>query len=125
MSTLKVDNLQTTGGAALYPVRAWVNFNGTGTVAIRASGNVSSISDLGTGKYQISFSSNMADANYAPAGAASKSDGNNDGNQHCQCNGYNNGSSWSNTTSSTRVVISYPSNAGQADTGVITLNVTR
>ena len=82
MSTLKVNTLieATAGGATFYTPKAWVNFNGTGTVAIRADGNVSSISDLGTGKYQISFSSNMADANYAPTGAASKTDGNNDGN---------------------------------------------
>jgi hypothetical protein len=48
-----------------YGCRAWVNFNGTGTVAIRASGNVSSITDLNTGKYQVNFSTSMPDANYS------------------------------------------------------------
>jgi hypothetical protein len=45
--------------------RAWVNFNGTGTVAIRASFNVSSITDNGTGDYTVNFTTAMADANYA------------------------------------------------------------
>jgi hypothetical protein len=54
------------GSAALaYGCRAWVNFNGTGTVAIRASGNVSSITDNGTGDYTVNFTTNMPDANYA------------------------------------------------------------
>ena len=47
-----------------YKCRAWVNFNGTGTVAIRASGNVSSITDNGTGFYQVNFATAMPDANY-------------------------------------------------------------
>jgi hypothetical protein len=46
--------------------RAWVNFNGTGTVAIRGSFNVSSITDNGTGDYTVNFTNAMPDANYAP-----------------------------------------------------------
>jgi hypothetical protein len=56
------------GGSTLYPefkCRAWVNFNGTGTVAIRASGNVSSITDNGVGDYTVNFTTAMPDANYA------------------------------------------------------------
>jgi hypothetical protein len=45
--------------------KAWVNFNGTGTVAIRASFNVSSITDNGTGDYVINFTTAIVDANYA------------------------------------------------------------
>ena len=45
--------------------KAWVNFNGTGTVAIRASFNVSSITDNGTGDYTVNFTTALADANYA------------------------------------------------------------
>jgi len=45
--------------------RAWVNFNGTGTVAIRASFNVSSITDNGTGDYTVNFTTAMPDANYS------------------------------------------------------------
>jgi hypothetical protein len=51
--------------AVAYGCRAWVNFNGTGTVAIRASGNVSSITDSGTGAYTVNFTTALADANYA------------------------------------------------------------
>ena len=47
-----------------FGVRAWVNFNGKNTVAIRDSGNVSSITDNGTGDYTINFSTSMPDANY-------------------------------------------------------------
>ena len=50
--------------AAAYGCRAWVNFNGTGTVAIRASGNVSSITDLGTGYYRVNFSTAIVDSSY-------------------------------------------------------------
>jgi hypothetical protein len=44
--------------------RAWVNFNGTGTVAIRSSFNVSSITDIGTGNYTVNFTNALSDANY-------------------------------------------------------------
>ena len=49
--------------------RAWVNFNGTGTVAIRASFNVSSITDNGTGDQTINFTTAMSDANYVWSGS--------------------------------------------------------
>ena len=56
------------GSAPSYSARAWVNFNGTGTVAIRGSANVSSITDLGgSGLYAINFSAALSDANYAVA----------------------------------------------------------
>lgn len=45
--------------------KAWVNFNGTGTVAIRAAFNVSSITDVGVGGYIVNFTNAMADGNYA------------------------------------------------------------
>jgi hypothetical protein len=57
------------GSAAIaYGCRAWVNFNGTGTVAIRASGNVSSITDNSTGNYTVNFTIAMVDANYSVSG---------------------------------------------------------
>lgn len=52
------------GTAPSYLCRAWVNFNGTGVVAIRASGNVTSITDNGTGNYTVNFTTAMSDANY-------------------------------------------------------------
>ena len=48
--------------------RAWVNFNGTGTVAIRASFNVSSITHNATGDYTVNFTNAMQDANYSLSG---------------------------------------------------------
>jgi hypothetical protein len=69
------------GSAAVsYGCRAWVNFNGTGTVAIRSSGNVSSITDNGTGLYTVNFTNAMPDAEYAVTIAGRKNDGNDDGN---------------------------------------------
>jgi hypothetical protein len=51
--------------------KAWVNFNGTGTVAIRDSFNVSSITDNGTGDYTVNFTTAMPNANYSVAGGTS------------------------------------------------------
>jgi len=53
------------GNAPVYACRTWVNFNGTGTVTIRSSGNVSSITDNGTGDYTLNFATALPDANYA------------------------------------------------------------
>lgn len=69
MSTLKADTIQSTGGGAAtltnqYAAKAWVNFNGTGTVAIRQGGNASSLTDEGTGDYTVSFTTAMTDVNY-------------------------------------------------------------
>jgi hypothetical protein len=67
-------NLQFNSGygsvATAFGCRAWVNFNGTGTVAIRASGNVSSITDNGTGDYTVNFTTAMPDANYCAVGSS-------------------------------------------------------
>lgn len=56
-----------------YSCRAWVNFNGTGTVAMRASGNVTNITDNGTGDYTVNFTNAMSDANYSVVGLSSGS----------------------------------------------------
>jgi len=84
MSTLKVTNIQSNGTGFNDVVnfqnasgtnngtlcRAWVNFDGTGTVAIRASFNVSSITDNGTGDYTMNFTTALVDANYSACGSA-------------------------------------------------------
>lgn len=84
MSTLKVTDIQSNGTGFNDVVsfknasgtengtlcRAWVNFNGTGTVAIRDSFNVSSITDNGTGHYTIHLTNALNDANYAAAAQA-------------------------------------------------------
>jgi hypothetical protein len=56
--------------ATAYGCRAWVNFNGIGTIAIRGSGNVSSVTDLGVGNYRPNFATAMPDTNYAAVGTA-------------------------------------------------------
>jgi hypothetical protein len=79
MSTIKADTLSNLAGTQTVPVstvaqgsaKAWVNFNGTGTVAIRASFNVSSITDNGTGDYTVNFTTALPDANYALTSCAS------------------------------------------------------
>lgn len=58
-------NTSTPAQIASGRAKAWVNFNGTGTVAIRASYNVSSITDNAVGNYTVNFTTAMADANYA------------------------------------------------------------
>jgi hypothetical protein len=73
MSTLRLTTISNQDGSATVPsqtvisgsAKAWVNFNGTGTVAIRASFNVTSITDNGTGDYTVNFTVAMVDANYA------------------------------------------------------------
>ncbi len=57
--------LNASGSAPIFAARAWVNFDGTGTPAIREDGNVSSITDNGTGNYTVNFTTAMPDANYA------------------------------------------------------------
>jgi hypothetical protein len=71
------------GSAPSYSARAWVNFDGTGTFspnpstsAIRASGNVSSINKVATGRYQVNFTTAMSDGNYCVSGTTSRAAGN-------------------------------------------------
>ena len=78
LTTPNIDSAQfatVTGTAPLYAARAWVNFNGTGTVAIRASGNVSSITDNATGQFTVNFTTAMSDNNYAAVGTVTNSAG--------------------------------------------------
>jgi hypothetical protein len=75
LTTPNIDSAQiatVSGTAPIYMCRAWVNFNGTGTVAIRASGNVTDITDHSTGNYTVNFTTAMPDANYCVTGTASR-----------------------------------------------------
>jgi hypothetical protein len=67
------------GSAPSYSARAWVNFNGTGTVAIRDSGNVSSITDNGNGDYDINLTTAMPDTNGSIGACAAETVGSNTG----------------------------------------------
>ena len=63
--------LNASGSAPIYACRAWVNFDGTSTIAIRASGNVSSITDnggAGGGDYTVNFTTAMPDNDYTVTG---------------------------------------------------------
>jgi hypothetical protein len=79
MSTLRLTTLSNQGGTASVPsdtvingtAKAWVNFNGQGTVAIRASFNVSSITDNGTGDYTTNFVTAFSDNKYSTVISAS------------------------------------------------------
>ena len=76
LTTPNIDSAQfatVSGTAPIYPCRAWVNFNGTGTIAIRGSGNVSSITDVGVGDYTVNFSTALVDANYSAFAAGDNS----------------------------------------------------
>jgi len=79
MSTLKVTNIQATGETASRAVSgvaaAWVNFNGTGTVAARDSQNISSLTDIGTAVYGTNFTSNMNNANFSVSSTCQYSSG--------------------------------------------------
>ena len=79
MSTLRVNTLQDATGsnqpAMVGAAKAWVNFNGTGTVAIREQFNVSSITDNGTGSYTLNFTTAMTDANYSFVGSTAWASG--------------------------------------------------
>jgi hypothetical protein len=81
MSTLRLTTISNQDGSATVPsqtvisgsAKAWVNFNGTGTVAIRASFNVTSITDNGTGDYTVNFTNAFSDTNYVITGTAMNS----------------------------------------------------
>lgn len=72
MSTLKVNAISNVAGTGSPNIteqaKAWVNFNGTGTVAIRADYNVSSITDNATGQYTVNFTNAVPNSNYAAVG---------------------------------------------------------
>lgn len=70
MSELRANTISDAAGTGpvtltgQYAAKAWVNFNGTGTVAIRQSGNVSSITDNGTGDYTVNFTTAVPTTDY-------------------------------------------------------------
>jgi hypothetical protein len=72
MSTIRVDNFGPSAGGTTYSARgiakAWVNFNGTNTIATRDSQNVSSLTDIGTGQYNTNFASSFTNANFSCVG---------------------------------------------------------
>ena len=100
------------GSAPSYSARAWVNFNGTGTVAIRASANVSSITDNTTGDYTINFTTAMSDANYSVVGYGQRAD---NAFEDLGVQGYNNVYGDAFTTTATRVACTHASSGNPTD----------
>ena len=90
--------------AVAYGCRAWVNFNGTSTVAIRGSGNVTSITDNGTGDYTVNFTTAMPDVNYSAQVSAGRNPNGVGGGERVSFNYVDN-----YTTSSVRVINTQPS----------------
>lgn len=74
-SSLVKTAINASGAAPIFAARAWVNFGGVGAVAIRASGNVSSITDNGVGDYTVNFSTAMPDNYYCVSGEAATGGG--------------------------------------------------
>ena len=78
MSTLKADTITASDGTSPVTLtkqsaaKAWINFNGIGTIATRDSFNVSSNLDIGTGEYSVTIASAMSDTNYAVIGAVGR-----------------------------------------------------
>ena len=115
--------LNASGSAPIYGARAWVNFRGTGTVAIRASGNVSSITDNGTGDYTVNFITAMEDANYTLVGSADRGAGGTTA-ANIVVN-YNNSSTYVPTASSVRINTSRPFDSDSLDSLVVNIAIFR
>jgi hypothetical protein len=77
ITAAKLDGNQS-GSAPIFGARAWVNFNGTGTIEIRNSGNVSSLSDNSVGNYSVNFATAMLDANFSTVVTSGREGGNQD-----------------------------------------------
>ena len=65
MSTIKVDNLQTTSGAGQYTAKTWAHFTAYSSFSLQGSGNVSSVTDNSTGNFRVNFSTALSASNYA------------------------------------------------------------
>ena len=125
MSTIKVDAFQTTGGAELSPMRGWVAYNGT-AASIRDDGNVSSVTDIGTGITRMIHDTYMSDANYCMLVACTD-----DGTTSGQTNGYAYGC-WQRSsgavylaTSYCQIGVGYPANSSYYDQTHINIAVTK
>ena len=113
------------GSAAVaYGCRAWVNFNGTGTVAIRASGNVSSITDNNTGDYTVNFTTAMPDANYNTVGMSGSNNAATNGSGFSVSVAMNNASPFQYSASGVRVFTGV-SNAAPSDNAYVLVSIFR
>jgi hypothetical protein len=108
--------------ATAYGCRAWVNFNGTGTVAIRDSGNVSSITDSGVGDYRVNFSTAMPDTDYSVVGSCQGVSGS----DIVDFGSFGYGGSPTITPTTSQVAIgAFHYNGGSVDTAIVSVAVFR
>ena len=113
------------GTAPLYMCRAWVYFNGTGTIAIQGSGNVTSITDNAVGDYTVNFTTAMPDTNYSVAGGLGNSSGTGDLAGFIQLNMQSSQASVPPTTSAIRFrTVNAPSSA-VVDVPYVYINIFR
>lgn len=115
-------SLQATGNGL---AKAWVNFNGTGTVAIRGAFNVSSITDGGAGTYKVNFATGMPDINYSVNVTTRRTDAN-----VANINAVLKGTTSANTnyplfTASCDIICGLPSNNNAVDSDVLCVTVFR
>ena len=115
-----------TGSAPVYACRAWVNFDGTGTVSIRESGNVSSVTDNNTGDFTVNLATALPDGNASAVCAAQRNNAGSNGDIASlqTLNGTN-----AIQSSSVRIFTGLPSISGVSenprDAGVVTVAVFR
>ena len=115
-----IANLPNGDDAPVYACRAWVNFNGTSTVAIRDSGNVSSITDNGTGDYTVNFATAMPDANYSVAISSNRNGAESDPNWSANMHG-----TTPMASGLVRIVMGTPTNFSTDDSPFCTVSIFR
>ena len=121
MSTLRLTTLSNQGGTASVPsdtvingtAKAWVNFNGQGTIAIRQSFNVSSLTDNAVGQWTINFTNAMPDTNYVTTVSS------------LRVSSWNNGGDEVSTTTTGGVRVVHVESATTTDTSVMCVAVFR
>jgi hypothetical protein len=122
MSTIRVDNFGPAGGGTTYSARgiakAWVNFNGTGTIAARDSENVSSLTDNGTGDYTVNISNSFGAADYAAIGSCLAGGGSGNNGQDVSSNG----TPGNALAASIRFAVQYTSNQSKNDVDGVSLS---
>jgi len=117
MSILKVATIQNSAGTEVYTAKAWINFNGTGVVAIRADGNITSITDGGTGVYTLNFTTAIQDVNYSAVCSAHGAAFGRQSNAFALYNGY--------TTASVVIWTGNTINAAAEDMDSVNANISR
>lgn len=118
--TVVADKWQNGNGTENYKCRAWVNFNGHNTVAIRGSGNVSSITDNATGQYTVNFITAMPDVNYSAVSGVGEIGITMEYASQCNVNG-------PYLTTSVRITTGYviPGASGISDRSVVQISIFR